>query len=50
MKGINSRHRKHYKAGSVWKPGEQQAAQEKANTWAKRVMEFLKARARGKTF
>lgn len=47
MKGINSKHRKHYKAGSVWKPGEQQERDKAAASWAERMIEYLR-RIRGK--
>lgn len=38
---INARHRKHYKAGSVWKPGEQEKAQERAASWVDRFLEWV---------
>ena len=41
---INARHRKHYKAGSVWKPGEQEKAQERAASWVDHFLEWVRRR------
>lgn len=38
---INARHRRHYKAGSCWKPGEQEAIQSAVDSWFDRVKHLL---------
>lgn len=47
MSGINGRHRKHFKAGAVYRPGEQIEMTLAADSWAIKVIEFFKKKAMG---